>query len=131
MRIHPNPPTPGGTLGSLSRDEGSCRIIALPPADKVGLQLDAVGVFTSLGLNERLFAVSVEELGGLVSTGTVLGGGAARGWELLEGNSGVVRVLWGVGSRVGIAWPHGARLLPLAPGPSVGPGGDGGVQEPR
>uniref|UniRef100_A0A8C2UBY6 Rap guanine nucleotide exchange factor 3 n=1 Tax=Coturnix japonica TaxID=93934 RepID=A0A8C2UBY6_COTJA len=33
--------------------------------DKVGLQLDAVGVFTSLGLNERLFAVSMEELGGL------------------------------------------------------------------
>lgn len=39
------------------------------PADKVGLQLDAVGVFTALGLNERLFAVSVEELGGLVSAG--------------------------------------------------------------
>uniref|UniRef100_A0A8C0B2E6 Rap guanine nucleotide exchange factor 3 n=1 Tax=Buteo japonicus TaxID=224669 RepID=A0A8C0B2E6_9AVES len=33
--------------------------------DKVGLQLDAVGVFTALGLNERLFAVSVEELGSL------------------------------------------------------------------
>ncbi|KFV81548.1 Rap guanine nucleotide exchange factor 3, partial [Struthio camelus australis] len=30
--------------------------------DKVGLQMDAVGVFTSLGLNERLFAVSMEEL---------------------------------------------------------------------
>uniref|UniRef100_A0A8C7EFP9 Rap guanine nucleotide exchange factor 3 n=1 Tax=Nothoprocta perdicaria TaxID=30464 RepID=A0A8C7EFP9_NOTPE len=34
--------------------------------DKVGLQMDAVGVFTSLGLNERLFAVSVEELRGLI-----------------------------------------------------------------
>ncbi|XP_055648249.1 rap guanine nucleotide exchange factor 3 isoform X2 [Falco biarmicus] len=33
--------------------------------DKVGLQLDAVGVFTALGLNERLFAVSVEELDSL------------------------------------------------------------------
>ncbi|XP_071655998.1 rap guanine nucleotide exchange factor 3 isoform X2 [Patagioenas fasciata] len=33
--------------------------------DKVGLQPDAVGVFTALGLNERLFAVSVEELGSL------------------------------------------------------------------
>uniref|UniRef100_A0A663NA89 Rap guanine nucleotide exchange factor 3 n=1 Tax=Athene cunicularia TaxID=194338 RepID=A0A663NA89_ATHCN len=32
---------------------------------KVGLQLDAVGVFTALGLNERLFAVRVEELGSL------------------------------------------------------------------
>ncbi|NWI95589.1 RPGF3 factor, partial [Pitta sordida] len=33
--------------------------------DKVGLPPDAVGVFTALGLNERLFAVSVEELGSL------------------------------------------------------------------
>ncbi|KAM6395085.1 rap guanine nucleotide exchange factor 3 isoform 2-T2 [Rhynochetos jubatus] len=38
---------------------------AHPGEDKVGLQLDAVGVFTALGLNERLFAVSVEELGSL------------------------------------------------------------------
>ncbi|NWR40470.1 RPGF3 factor, partial [Tachuris rubrigastra] len=33
--------------------------------DKVGLPPDAVGVFTALGINERLFAVSVEELGSL------------------------------------------------------------------
>ena len=52
----------------------------------MGLQLDAVGVFTSLGLNERLFAVSVEELGGLVSVGAVLVG-SAQGWELLDGDT--------------------------------------------
>lgn len=40
----------------------------LSPIDKVGLQMDAVGVFTALGLNERLFAVSMEELSSLVST---------------------------------------------------------------
>ncbi|XP_063997037.1 rap guanine nucleotide exchange factor 3 isoform X3 [Pogoniulus pusillus] len=33
--------------------------------EKVVLQLEAVGVFTALGLNERLFAVSVEELSSL------------------------------------------------------------------
>ncbi|NXK41780.1 RPGF3 factor, partial [Piprites chloris] len=33
--------------------------------DKVGLPPDAVGVFTALGLNERLFAVSLEELSSL------------------------------------------------------------------
>ncbi|XP_032569272.1 rap guanine nucleotide exchange factor 3 [Chiroxiphia lanceolata] len=33
--------------------------------DKARLPPDATGVFTALGLNERLFAVSLEELGGL------------------------------------------------------------------
>ncbi|XP_074835722.1 rap guanine nucleotide exchange factor 3 isoform X2 [Carettochelys insculpta] len=30
--------------------------------DKVGLKMDAIGVYTSLGLNERLFVVTVQEL---------------------------------------------------------------------
>uniref|UniRef100_A0A672UAE2 Rap guanine nucleotide exchange factor 3 n=1 Tax=Strigops habroptila TaxID=2489341 RepID=A0A672UAE2_STRHB len=42
-----------GPLGALS----TCALRA-QDKDKVGLQLDAVGVFTALGLNERLFAVS-------------------------------------------------------------------------
>uniref|UniRef100_A0A493TIF0 Rap guanine nucleotide exchange factor 3 n=1 Tax=Anas platyrhynchos platyrhynchos TaxID=8840 RepID=A0A493TIF0_ANAPP len=59
----------------LGRDREHLLVKVNSAGDKVGLQLDAVGVFTSLGLNERLFAVSVEELGGLVSTGALLGGG--------------------------------------------------------
>uniref|UniRef100_A0A8B9UPJ0 Rap guanine nucleotide exchange factor 3 n=1 Tax=Anas zonorhyncha TaxID=75864 RepID=A0A8B9UPJ0_9AVES len=49
----------------LGRDREHLLVKVNSAGDKVGLQLDAVGVFTSLGLNERLFAVSVEELGGL------------------------------------------------------------------
>ncbi|KAM9214419.1 rap guanine nucleotide exchange factor 3 [Leptosomus discolor] len=49
----------------LGRDGEHILVKVNSAGDKVGLQLDAVGVFTALGLNERLFAVSVEELGGL------------------------------------------------------------------
>ncbi|XP_035164754.1 rap guanine nucleotide exchange factor 3 [Oxyura jamaicensis] len=49
----------------LGRDREHLLVKVNSAGDKVGLQLDAVGVFTSLGLNERLFAVSVEELGSL------------------------------------------------------------------
>ncbi|XP_043362201.1 rap guanine nucleotide exchange factor 3 isoform X3 [Dermochelys coriacea] len=34
--------------------------------DKVGLQMDTIGVYTSLGLNERLFVVNVQELHALI-----------------------------------------------------------------
>ncbi|XP_068265888.1 rap guanine nucleotide exchange factor 3 isoform X3 [Nyctibius grandis] len=49
----------------LGRDGDHVLVKVNSAGDKVGLQLDAVGVFTALGLNERLFAVSVEELGSL------------------------------------------------------------------
>ncbi|KGL91829.1 Rap guanine nucleotide exchange factor 3, partial [Charadrius vociferus] len=49
----------------LGRDREHILVKVNSAGDKVGLQLDAVGVFTALGLNERLFAVSVEELGSL------------------------------------------------------------------
>ncbi|KFM04268.1 Rap guanine nucleotide exchange factor 3, partial [Aptenodytes forsteri] len=49
----------------LGRDGEHVLVKVNSAGDKVGLQLDAVGVFTALGLNERLFAVSVEELGSL------------------------------------------------------------------
>uniref|UniRef100_A0A8C0FU77 Rap guanine nucleotide exchange factor 3 n=1 Tax=Bubo bubo TaxID=30461 RepID=A0A8C0FU77_BUBBB len=58
--------SPHGNCPVPSQDRApspSPTVPSLP--DKVGLQLDAVGVFTALGLNERLFAVSVEELGHL------------------------------------------------------------------
>ncbi|NWQ72110.1 RPGF3 factor, partial [Neopipo cinnamomea] len=51
--------------------------------DKVGLPPDAVGVFTALGLNERLFAVSVEELGGLTPHPEQLGPHVGS-WETLD-----------------------------------------------
>lgn len=82
-----SPAQPGS--GSVSIPAPS---ILVSPADKVGLQLDAVGVFTALGLNEKLFAVSGEELGSLVSAapgagppppGGIWGCGAsiaAQGW---------------------------------------------------
>lgn len=108
----PVPPPPGGTLGSLSRDEGSRGITALPPADKVGLQLDAVGVFTSLGLNERLFAVSVEELGGLVSAGGGEHGAGScwRGTAAWLGGSGWWEAGWASLGPVGRVC---SRLLPV------------------
>lgn len=59
----------------------------------MGLQLDAVGVFTALGLNERLFAVSVEELGSLVSTGW---GGPQDGQDQAGPLSGV----WGCSASI-------------------------------
>uniref|UniRef100_A0A8C3J2U8 Rap guanine nucleotide exchange factor 3 n=1 Tax=Calidris pygmaea TaxID=425635 RepID=A0A8C3J2U8_9CHAR len=49
----------------LGRDREHILVKVNSAGDKVGLQPDAVGVFTALGLNERLFAVSVEELGSL------------------------------------------------------------------
>ncbi|XP_062485987.1 rap guanine nucleotide exchange factor 3 isoform X2 [Pezoporus occidentalis] len=49
----------------LGRDGEHVLVKVNSAGDKVGLQLDAVGVFTALGLNERLFAVSVEELSSL------------------------------------------------------------------
>ncbi|NXC22506.1 RPGF3 factor, partial [Corythaeola cristata] len=49
----------------LGRDGDHILVKVNSAGDKVGLQLDAVGVFTALGLNERLFAVNVEELGSL------------------------------------------------------------------
>ncbi|NXE11893.1 RPGF3 factor, partial [Lophotis ruficrista] len=49
----------------LGRDGEHVLVKVNSAGDKVGLQPDAVGVFTALGLNERLFAVSVEELGSL------------------------------------------------------------------
>ncbi|NXW07051.1 RPGF3 factor, partial [Fregetta grallaria] len=49
----------------LGRDGEHILVKVNSAGDKVGLQLDAVGVFTALGLNERLFAVSVEELSSL------------------------------------------------------------------
>uniref|UniRef100_A0A8B9P8W5 Rap guanine nucleotide exchange factor 3 n=1 Tax=Apteryx owenii TaxID=8824 RepID=A0A8B9P8W5_APTOW len=50
----------------LGRDGEHVLVKVNSAGDKVGLQMDAVGVFTSLGLNERLFAVSMEELCGLI-----------------------------------------------------------------
>ncbi|NWU88451.1 RPGF3 factor, partial [Upupa epops] len=49
----------------LGRDGEHILVKVNSAGEKVGLPLDAVGVFTALGLNERLFAVTVEELGGL------------------------------------------------------------------
>ncbi|NXG21835.1 RPGF3 factor, partial [Grallaria varia] len=49
----------------LGRDREHLLVKVNSSGDKVGLPPDAVGVFTALGLNERLFAVSVEELGSL------------------------------------------------------------------
>ncbi|XP_074420969.1 rap guanine nucleotide exchange factor 3 isoform X4 [Larus michahellis] len=49
----------------LGRDQEHILVKVNSAGEKVGLQPDAVGVFTALGLNERLFAVSVEELGSL------------------------------------------------------------------
>ncbi|XP_033927315.1 rap guanine nucleotide exchange factor 3 isoform X2 [Melopsittacus undulatus] len=49
----------------LGRDGEHILVKVNSAGDKVGLQLDAVGVFTALGLNERLFAVSMEELSSL------------------------------------------------------------------
>ncbi|NWI55144.1 RPGF3 factor, partial [Calyptomena viridis] len=49
----------------LGRDREHILVRVNSAGDKVGLLPDAVGVFTALGLNERLFAVSVEELGSL------------------------------------------------------------------
>ncbi|NXD68868.1 RPGF3 factor, partial [Eolophus roseicapillus] len=49
----------------LGRDGEHILVKVNSAGDKVGLQLDAVGVFTALGLNERLFAVSAEELSSL------------------------------------------------------------------
>ncbi|XP_054039287.1 rap guanine nucleotide exchange factor 3 isoform X2 [Rissa tridactyla] len=49
----------------LGRDREHILVKVNSAGEKVGLQPDAVGVFTALGLNERLFAVSVEELGSL------------------------------------------------------------------
>lgn len=74
------------------------------PAEKVGLQLDAVGVFTSLGLNERLFAVSVEELSSLVSWG-----GGRHGM----GGAGGESSCCGSGAGLGVALLRGAQLLAL------------------
>lgn len=59
-----SPAQPGSGPGSIPAPS-----ILVSPTDKVGLPLDAVGVFTALGLNEKLFAVSGEELGSLVSAG--------------------------------------------------------------
>uniref|UniRef100_A0A8D0FW91 Rap guanine nucleotide exchange factor 3 n=1 Tax=Strix occidentalis caurina TaxID=311401 RepID=A0A8D0FW91_STROC len=76
--LSPEPRRPGerALLGMPLCHGGNCpvpsqdRAPSLSPTvpflpDKVGLQLDTVGVFTALGLNERLFAVSMEELGSL------------------------------------------------------------------
>lgn len=58
--------------GETSRVPG-CVPLTDPPApllslaERVGLPMDAIGVYTSLGLNERLFVVNVQELGSLVS----------------------------------------------------------------
>lgn len=90
---------------------GSPAPILPSPADKVGLQLDAVGVFTSLGLNERLFAVSVEELGGLVSWERV-----CMGWEVPGGNPRLVVLELGWASFCPVehscwrcSWPFSSR----------------------
>ena len=74
------------------------------PTDKVGLQLDAVGVFTALGLNERLFAVSVEELGSLVSMGQ---GGPRDG----QHQAGPPSRVWGCGASIA-AQGSGCPSLP-------------------
>ncbi|KAH1176441.1 hypothetical protein KIL84_021175 [Mauremys mutica] len=53
-------------LQSLACQEGAhgeCMLVKVNSAgDKVGLQMDTIGVYTSLGLNERLFVVNVQEL---------------------------------------------------------------------
>ncbi|KFO72688.1 Rap guanine nucleotide exchange factor 4, partial [Cuculus canorus] len=49
----------------LGRDGEHILVKVNSAGDKVRLQLDTVGAFTALGLNERLFAVTVEELGSL------------------------------------------------------------------
>lgn len=75
---------------------GCSRPRSLPPpsaasvlfADAIGLQPDARGVATSLGLNERLFVVNPQEVHELVGTGRVPGhrealcfrGGGDRCW---------------------------------------------------
>uniref|UniRef100_A0A8C3HIT1 Rap guanine nucleotide exchange factor 3 n=1 Tax=Chrysemys picta bellii TaxID=8478 RepID=A0A8C3HIT1_CHRPI len=53
-------------LQSLTRQEGGhgerMLVKVNSAGDKAGLQMDTIGVFTSLGLNERLFVVNVQEL---------------------------------------------------------------------
>uniref|UniRef100_A0A8C4YAD8 Rap guanine nucleotide exchange factor 3 n=1 Tax=Gopherus evgoodei TaxID=1825980 RepID=A0A8C4YAD8_9SAUR len=53
-------------LQSLACQEGThgeCMLVKVNSAgDKLGLQMDTIGVYTSLGLNERLFVVNVQEL---------------------------------------------------------------------
>ncbi|NXH48009.1 RPGF3 factor, partial [Dicaeum eximium] len=53
-----------GLVPSASRDVSPPARRSLP-ADRAVLPQDAVGVFTALGLNERLFVVSTDELGNL------------------------------------------------------------------
>lgn len=64
------------------------------PADRAVLPPDAVGVFTALGLNERLFVVSRDELGSLVSLGRGSGVGRTSLPPSLRGVDGAS--VWGV-----------------------------------
>lgn len=62
----PGWPCPRAQPGSVPSSIPAPRSL---PADRAVLPPDAVGVFTALGLNERLFVVSRDELGSLVSAG--------------------------------------------------------------
>lgn len=80
----PGWPCPRAQPGSVPSSIPAPRSL---PADRAVLPPDAVGVFTALGLNERLFVVSRDELGSLVSAGWGSGVGSTgqtpqRGWGL-------------------------------------------------
>lgn len=64
--------------------------LPLALADVVGLQPDARGVATSLGLNERLFVVDPQEVHELVGAGRLPEPGELweAGWVLGEGHRG-------------------------------------------
>lgn len=72
------------------------------PADRAVLPPDAVGVFTALGLNERLFVVSRDELGSLVS----LGRGSGVGRTSLPPSEGLMAPRFG-----GSVPPHASPVL--------------------
>lgn len=79
------PRTPGPLLGDLFQPPPHLRLLPGPPslsppstasalfADAIGLQPDARGVATSLGLNERLFVVNPQEVHELVGPGRAPG----------------------------------------------------------
>lgn len=62
-------------------------IFSLSLTDKEVLPTEAFGVFTSLGLNERLFTVSVQELHTLVSCVFLCGSKQEQHLEASPGNS--------------------------------------------
>ncbi|KYO20015.1 hypothetical protein Y1Q_0009489 [Alligator mississippiensis] len=67
----------------LSQDGDLVLVKVNSAGERVGLPMDAIGVYTSLGLNERLFVVNVQELGSLTPHPEQLGP-TAGSWETLE-----------------------------------------------